>query len=325
MMTGLSVDTNKINEYLLSQIQGEPVKLYQSSRHLIEHGGKRLRPHLVLKSCEILGGNPNLAMPAAAAIEFIHVCTLIHDDIIDGDEFRHGVPTVHEKYGLPFGILGGDTLFAMAFKTLSSKNNLPTNVSTDLCSQLSDACIRVCEGEVLDMEMAESSKFPTEDRYIKMIEAKTSILFEAACSMGAICAQTNKQDIENLNFFGKNLGIAFQLIDDLLGIVGESKITNKPVGNDIREGKKTLPILLALDRSDDKKREKILKAFNNPKATKDEIKNAVDVITSLGIESAIQKEAMVYSSKAKKFISSYDSPVKKELELLLDFVIQRKF
>ena len=314
--------TKRIDSFLLSRLKGNPAALYKAASYLIEHGGKRLRPYLVLKSCKLLGGTTRQAIPAAAAIEMVHNFTLIHDDIMDNDEVRHGVPTVHTKFGLPVGILAGDLLFSKAFETIS-ESMASREVGLLLVSTLSRACSDVCEGQVIDISMAQSKTIPTEPQYIKMIEKKTSSLFVASCAMGAISANTTKSDVNRLSAYGKNLGIAFQIIDDLIGVIGDPKITKKPVGNDIREGKKSLPILLAINLAQGRERRTILDAFGNSSASKKDVEKAVGVISSLGIEKTIRKKASYHLDMASKSISRYDNPTRKDLLSLLDFVAER--
>ncbi len=326
---GMKIDdvvknARKIDSFLLSRLKGEPSDLYKASSYLIEHGGKRLRPFLVLKSCELLGGSAKQAIPAAAAIEMIHNFTLVHDDIMDNDEVRHGVPTTHMKFGIPVGILAGDLLFSKAFETISSPNSkIPKNVVVSLIDTLSKACREVCEGQVLDISMAQSKKIPTELQYIKMIEKKTSSLFVASCAMGAISANTTKSDVDRLSIYGKNLGISFQIIDDLIGIIGDPKITKKPVGNDIREGKKSLPILLAIKMARGKEKKTILGAFGNSSISKREMEKAVEAISDLGIEETVRKKASHHLNTARKSIARYDNSVREDMLGLLDFVVKR--
>ncbi len=315
-------NAKEVNHYLGTKLKGNPTQLYDAATHLIVNGGKRLRPFMVMKSCEILGGKLKDAMPAASAVEMIHNFTLVHDDIMDNDEMRHGVPTVHKKFGLPIAILAGDVLFSKAYQILSD-SNLPTKEVNDLVSRLAKACVDVCEGQILDIKMAEGKKIPSQADYIKMIEKKTAALFDVSCSMGAICAKAKQSDITKLSAFGKNLGIAFQITDDLIGVMGDSKMTKKPVGNDLREGKKSLPIVLAITKSKGNDKKSILKAFGNSKATKKDIDNAVEIIRALGIEKIVRKQALQYSEKAKKSLSNYSGPAKKELLSLLDFVVKR--
>lgn len=311
-----------VNKYLNSKLKGNPKLLYDAATHLIIHGGKRLRPHMVIKSCQILGGSITGAIPAASAVEMIHNFTLVHDDIMDNDEMRHGVPAVHKKFGMPIAILAGDVLFSKAYQIISD-SKLSNDATIQLVSRLAKACVDVCEGQLLDVKMAEEKRIPSQKEYITMIGKKTAALFDVSCSMGAICATGNQKDISNLSNFGRNLGIAFQITDDLIGVMGDPKITRKPVGNDLREGKKSLPILMAIKLSKGKDKKVILKAFGNPKTTKNDLKNAVDVIRSLGIEENVRTQALEYAEMAKKSLSKYSGSAKTELIQLLDFVVKR--
>jgi geranylgeranyl diphosphate synthase type I len=271
----------------------------------------------------MLGGSVKDALPAAAAIEMIHNFTLVHDDIMDNDEMRHGVPTVHTKFGMPLAILAGDVLFSKAFETVSIDNVPNEKMSAKLVANLAEACVNVCEGQVLDIKMAEGGKIPLKSDYVKMIEKKTSALFEVSCAMGAICANAKDRDIANLASFGRNLGVAFQITDDFIGVLGDPKVTKKPVGNDLREGKKSLPILLAIRKADIKSKKVILKAFGNSKATKKMINEAVQAMHSLEIEKDVRREALQYADRAKKSLSTYTGAAKSELSSLLDFVVKR--
>ncbi len=320
--TRFKKNAKKVNRFLSANIKGNPSKLYAAALHLIVNGGKRLRPFMVVKSCQILGGRNSDAMPAAGAVEMIHNFTLVHDDIMDNDDMRHGVPTTHKKFGLPIAILAGDVLFSKAYQILS-KTNLPSKSTTELVSRLAKACVDVCEGQLLDIGMAEGKTIPTQSQYIVMVSKKTAALFDVSCAMGAICAKANRKDITNLSSFGKNLGIAFQITDDLIGVLGDPKVTKKPVGNDLREGKKSLPILLAIKKAKRKNKKIILNAFGNQKAKKKEIEQAVMVIRSLGIEKTVRDQALGYAEKAKKSLNSYSGTAKKELISLLDFVVKR--
>ena len=312
-----------VNKFLRKELKGEPKQLYDAASHLIIHGGKRLRPYLVLKSCQDLGGRQPDPLAAASSVEMIHNFTLVHDDIMDNDEMRHGVPTTHNKFDIPLAILAGDVLYSKAYHTISSKSKLSSNYTTQLVTKLSKACIEICEGQVDDVKLAENKRIPTEREYIKMIEKKTAVLFEVSCAMGAICAKKKPRDVKNLSSFGRNLGIAFQITDDLIGIMGDSKLTKKPVGNDIREGKKSLPILLAIRKARGKDKQKILKVFGKSNATKKDIQSTVNIIRSLGIEEIVRRKALQYANKATKALDTYSGSHKKEMVSLLDFVVKR--
>ena len=198
-----------VNKFLKKELKGDPKQLYDAAAHLIIHGGKRLRPYLVLKSCKVLGGKQADAIAAASSVEMIHNFTLVHDDIMDNDEMRHGVPTTHNKFDMPIAILAGDVLYSKAYHTISSKSKLSPNYTTQLVTKLSKACVEICEGQVDDVKLAENKRIPTEQEYIKMIEKKTAVLFEVSCAMGAICAKKKPKDVKNLSTFGRNLRNCF--------------------------------------------------------------------------------------------------------------------
>ena len=311
-----------VNKYLNSKLNGNPKKLYDAAGHLIVNGGKRLRPYMVIRSCQILGGKSSTAMISASAVEMVHNFTLVHDDIMDNDEMRHGVPTVHKKFGMPIAILAGDVLFSKAFQIIS-ESKLSPNANTHLISRLAKACVDVCEGQLLDIKMADEKRIPTEREYITMIGKKTAALFDVSCAMGAICATNKPKDISNLSAFGRNLGIAFQITDDLIGVMGDPKVTKKPVGNDLREGKKSLPILMAIKLAKGNERKIILKAFGNSKISKKDLNKAVEVIRSLGIEEKVRNQAIKYAEKSEKSLIKYKGTAKIELTALLDFVVKR--
>jgi geranylgeranyl diphosphate synthase type I len=311
-----------VNKYLNSKLKGNPKKLYDAAGHLIVNGGKRLRPYMVIRSCQILKGKVSNAMPAASAVEMVHNFSLVHDDIMDNDEMRHGVPTVHKKFGMPIAILAGDVLFSKAFQIITDSKLSPT-ATTQLVSRLAKACVDICEGQLLDVKMAEERKIPSQAEYITMIGKKTAALFDVSCAMGAICATNKTKDISNLSSFGRNLGIAFQITDDLIGVMGDTKITKKPVGNDLREGKKSLPILMAIKLAKGNDKKIILKAFGNSKISRKDLNKAVDVIRSLGIEESVRKQALKYAEKAEKSLGKYSGSAKTELITLLDFVVKR--
>ena len=311
-----------VNKYLNSKLKGNPKKLYDAAGHLIVNGGKRLRPYMVIRSCQILGGKSSTAMIAASAVEMVHNFTLVHDDIMDNDEMRHGVPTVHKKFGMPIAILAGDVLFSKAFQIIS-ESKLSPNANAHLISRLAKACVDVCEGQLLDIKMADEKRIPTEAEYITMIGKKTAALFDVSCAMGAICATNKPKDISNLSTFGRNLGIAFQITDDLIGVMGDPKVTKKPVGNDLREGKKSLPILMAIKLAKGNEKKIILKAFGNSKISKKDLNRAVEVIRSLGIEEKVRNQALKYAEKSEKSLTKYKGTAKVELVALLDFVVKR--
>lgn len=323
----LESNASMISDFIRSYLQGEPKELYQASAHYILSGGKRLRPFMTIKSCEMLGGNSKRAIPPAAAVEMIHNFSLVHDDIMDNDEMRHNIPTVHNYYGTPLAILSGDILFSKAFKLLVAEGRKvghSENAISEMVARLSNACIYVCEGQAADVGMTSNRRFSSESHYIDMIGKKTASLFEVSCALGALSvADSDNKDVENLSSFGRNIGIAFQLIDDLIGIIGDPKLTGKSVGNDIREGKKTYPILLALRNAKDNERSKIFKVFGKNSSTTD-IKVAVRTISNIGIEREVRKAAKLHIERAIKSIERYSYSYAKEILVSsANFIVER--
>jgi geranylgeranyl diphosphate synthase type I len=193
-----------------------------------------------------------------------------------------------------------------------------------MVARLSNACIYVCEGQAADVGMTSNRRFSSESHYIDMIGKKTASLFEVSCALGALSvADSDNKDVENLSSFGRNIGIAFQLIDDLIGIIGDPKLTGKSVGNDIREGKKTYPILLALRNAKDNERSKIFKVFGKNSSTAD-IKVAVRTISNIGIEREVRKAAKLHIERAIKSIERYSYSYAKEILVSsANFIVER--
>lgn len=319
---------SKINKFILENVSGEPTGLYQSSLHYIKTGGKRLRPFMAIKSSELFGGTLELSLPAASAVELIHNFTLVHDDIMDNDNLRHNVTTVHRQYGIPLAILSGDVLFSKAFHMISylgKKAGLSELVLVKMIELLSSSCIEVCEGQSMDIQMAQESEFSSQDYYISMIEKKTAALFRVSCELGTLSSPNfTQQDLKNMSGFGEKIGISFQLVDDLIGIYGHSNVTGKFVGNDIREGKKTLPILMALERLDSGDKLLLQKVFGKKDAADLEIKQVVDKIAKLNIDKEIRDIANAYTQKAFEHLQSYErSQARKSLENSAKYIVER--
>jgi geranylgeranyl diphosphate synthase, type I len=317
----------RVTDFILSSSHGHPAELYDASSFYITSGGKRLRPFMVIKSCEMFGGKEIHAIPAAAAVELIHNFSLIHDDIMDNDDVRHGVSTVHKQYGVPLALLAGDVLFSKAFQILSSSGTnlgIGKDAVSEMVLRLATACISVCEGQAIDTGMAGSEIIPSIELYLDMIRKKTAALFEVSCALGVLCTGASEKDVENLSHFGLNTGIAFQLIDDLMGVAGDPKLTGKAVGNDIREGKKTYPILLAIKSADRNDKNKIMKVYGYKNSSEADLQNAVNIICSLGIGSEVRAIARGHMEKALESLSFYpDTDAKSALESSARFIVER--
>ena len=326
----LESNASSVNQYILSLLEGDPIELYRASSHYIKSGGKRLRPFLLIKSSEMFGGNLRRALPAAAAVELVHNFSLVHDDIMDNDDMRHSVQTVHKHYGMPLAILAGDILFSKAFELLAvhgRAKGISEKAICEMVAKLSSACIQVCEGQATDVRMASMNDELSIDspQYINMISKKTAALFELSCALGVLSAPNSSAiDVERLSWFGRNIGIAFQLVDDLIGITGDHKLTGKAVGNDLREGKKTYPILLALRNAKGENRSKILKIFGRKNASASDLKEAVGTISTIGIDQEIRLAARTHIEKAVQSLADYeDSEAKRALESSASFIVER--
>ncbi|NTU63260.1 MAG: polyprenyl synthetase family protein [Chloroflexi bacterium] len=215
--------------------------------------GKRIRPVLTLLCCEASGGDWRIALPAAAAVELLHNFSLIHDDIEDGDPMRRGRPTLWKQWGIAQAINAGDALYTLAHTALNDliDRGVPANHILAARRSFDRACLVLTQGQHLDLGF-ESRSSVTAAAYSRMINGKTAALIEAACGLGAL---VNGSDLAaHYEDFGRELGLAFQIQDDLLGIWGDPQITGKPAGNDLRNHKKSLPVAYGLDRSEDLRR-----------------------------------------------------------------------
>ena len=324
----LNKTAKPINSFIEKILQNtKPEQLYNASRHVINAGGKRLRPFLTIKAYEAAGGTKKDATPFAAALEVLHNFTLVHDDVMDHDELRRGIATVHSIYGEAMAILSGDLLFAKVYQSVLEY--APEHMSSDdilrTLKKMTDAIIMLCEGQALDVSFPNATDV-TEADYFFMIGAKTSALFRACAEVGAIVANATDETISSLGNFAWEAGIAFQIVDDILGITSDESSLGKPIGNDIREGKKTLIMIHALKNSDDTQRNILYNAMKGKNSNQDDIDLAIKVLEDLGsIEYAHQK-ASKYLEKAIKNIDNLDnSTAKTELIDLVKYFVQREY
>ncbi|MDI6708259.1 MAG: polyprenyl synthetase family protein [Candidatus Thermoplasmatota archaeon] len=299
-----------------------PSELYNAAKWLIKAGGKRLRPVLALLSCEAVGGKKENALPFAVALELVHNFTLIHDDIMDKDEFRRGVKTTHIVFGESTAINAGDALFALAFETLSSLEIDDKKVK-ELVAEFSKTIRELAEGQQLDLNF-EKRKVVTPKEYFKMVELKTSRLFELATKGGAVIGNGSKAQIEALAQYGKYLGLGFQIWDDFLGVAGDPKKTGKPVGNDLRTGKKTLIIAHGISKLKGKDRKYLLKILGDEKATKVEVERAIELLKEISSLDYARDVAITFASRAKQALNAISaSEAKAALELIADYSVGR--
>jgi geranylgeranyl diphosphate synthase type I len=297
-----------------------PSRLYAAAAHLPLQGGKRMRPFMVVKSCEAVGGKPYDAMAAATAIELLHNFTLIHDDLMDNDLLRRGMPTVHTLYGRPVAILAGDLLFAESLDLILTSGGDPERVRR-AASALTRATITLSEGQYADMHF-EGKGDVTEAEYLEMVYKKTAALFQAAGEMGAILGGGSEQESRFLGECGKDMGIGFQIFDDYLGVTSTEEVLGKSVGNDIREGKKTLLVIKALETT---ARERMLKLLGKKDASDREINDLVRALQRLGVLDYVLGKAEEHIRRAKASLMKLpDTKARSQLLELVDYSVKRK-
>jgi len=302
---------------------GNPESLYNAARHLPLAGGKRLRPCFSLISCEAVNGDIIKVIPLTIALELIHNFTLIHDDIMDKSNLRRNLPTVHIKYGEPSAINAGDLLFIKAFESM---HNMPVDCSIfkNIEFGFVDFIKEICEGQQLDMDF-ENKKIINEEEYIEMIRKKTAVFFQYAAEAGAIVGGGTQEEINALNKYGINAGLGFQIWDDYLDISSDESTLGKDIGNDIRNGKKTLIAVHCLNNATGNDKKLLDKIFGNVNATDKEINQVYELFKKLKSIDYAKNTALNYINKAKNALDVLpESNAKQILLELADYSIKRK-
>lgn len=271
----------------------EPVSLYSPAYYIIESGGKRLRPLLVLLSAKAAGGKCSDAYYAGAAVELLHNFTLVHDDIMDNAEKRRGRLTLHVKYDESTAILAGDSLVAIAYENLIKNCNGNTR---EIITDFTMGLVEVCEGQSLDKEY--ETKSVSLDEYIEMIRKKTAAMLQMCCTVGARLGNGTNEEIQALASFGRNIGIAFQVQDDLLDITADELQFGKKIGGDLIEGKKTFLLINSLNKAVGKDKLKLEKLVHNKGIKPNQVPEFRTLYEKLGILEDARNEIKKYTSLA---------------------------
>ncbi len=301
----------------------QPVILYEATQYLPLAGGKRFRPFLTMVSCESVSGEPEKALPLAAGLELIHNFTLVHDDIMDHSMLRRNLPAVHMKFGEPAAILAGDLLFAKAFEAILSIS-IDFSIFKQLQQDFIDCIIAICEGQQLDMEF-EKRRTVTEQEYLEMIRKKTGALFELSAKGGGLVGDGNPQEVAALQTYGMTLGLAFQIWDDYLDMSSTKSMLGKDIGNDIRNGKKTLIAVHSLIHATGKQKKLLDDCFGNHDASEDDVTMVYDLFRDLGSVDYAQQRAMQFVGQAKEALSVLKQSTAKELlSQLIEYTIERE-
>jgi octaprenyl-diphosphate synthase len=310
-------DMERVNTTILSRTGSDVAMIPEVANHLISSGGKRLRPMLTLAMASLTGYSSDGHVKLAAAVEFMHTATLLHDDVVDESELRRGRLAARKLWGNEASVLVGDFLLGQAFKMMVEVGSLR---ALDI---LSSAAAVIAEGEVMQLAAAKNTA-TTEDEYLAVVRAKTAELFAAACEVGPVLTNRPKAEHAACRSFGMNLGIAFQLVDDALDYGGTSAKLGKNVGDDFREGKITLPVVLSFRRGTPTERAFWERTLEKGKATDHDLETAVDLMHEhRSLEDTI-KRAQHYGSMARDALALFpNSPMKQALEETVEFCTAR--
>ncbi len=303
--------------------EGNPPELYEPVAYTMAMGGKRMRPLLLLMSCEMFDGNLNEAISPAIGIEIFHNFTLIHDDIMDQAPLRRGNKTVHEKWDRNVAILSGDTMFALAYKHMVS---VPGIHLPEVLKTFTQTAIEVCEGQQYDMNFEKAPEVSIAD-YLEMIRLKTAVLLGCAMKTGAIVAGASLPDQQRICDFASNLGIAFQLKDDLLDAFGDEQKFGKKTGGDIKANKKTYLYLKSLELSDAETRKRLIHTFTHKeKDAGKKVRQVRQIFRELGIPEETEKLMREYYQKARQSLDKVgvSGERKKTAEAFSELLMERE-
>ena len=315
----VAADMERVNQTILSRAASDVSMIPEVANHLISSGGKRLRPMLTLAAAGLCGYSGTGHIKLAASVEFMHTATLLHDDVVDESDMRRGKLAARMLWGNEASVLVGDYLLGQAFKMMVEVGSLPC------LDVLSSAAAVIAEGEVMQLSAAKDTE-TSEDDYLAVIRAKTAALFGAASEVGALLGHRPKPEIAACRGYGLNLGIAFQLIDDALDYGGTSAKLGKNVGDDFREGKITLPVVLSFRRGSQKQREFWRRTLERGEILEGDLETA---ITTLHLHRALEdtiERARHYGAMARDALELFPaSPWKFALSEVVDFCVNRVY
>ena len=310
-------DLTKVNQVIIGRMGSQVPLIPQLAGHIIAAGGKRLRPLLTLASARLCGYAGERHIDLAACVEFIHTATLLHDDVVDGSDLRRGNATANVLWGNQASVLVGDFLFSRSFQLMVEDGSL------DVLRILANASAVIAEGEVMQLETANNTE-TTEDAYLEVISAKTAALFAAACRIGAVVADRPKAEETALDSYGKNLGIAFQLVDDTLDYSARQATLGKTIGDDFREGKVTLPVVLAFRRGDEDERAFWRRCIEDGVQEDADLEKAQELMLRHHALADTVERARHYGAMARDALGIFpESEVKAALVDIIDFCIER--
>jgi octaprenyl-diphosphate synthase len=310
-------DMAGVNRIILDKAVSDVELIPELAHHLIDSGGKRLRPMLTIAAAKLTGYEGAGHVKLAAAVEFMHTATLLHDDVVDDSDMRRGKRTARKLWGNQASVLVGDFLLGQAFRMMVDVGSLPA------LKILSNAAAVIAEGEVMQLAAAKHTS-TTEDAYLAIINAKTAALFAAAAEVGAAITARPADEQAALRSYGKNLGIAFQLVDDALDYAGESARLGKSVGDDFREGKITLPVILSFRRGNETERAFWTRTLTDGDIRDGDIENALSLMKKHKAIEATFERARMYGSIARDALAIFpESGPRKALADVVQFCVSR--
>lgn len=312
-------DLKAVNALILDRMRSPVALIPQLAGHVIAAGGKRLRPMLTLAAARLCGYQGDRHVGLAACVEFIHTATLLHDDVVDDSALRRGLSSANAVWGNKASVLVGDFLFSRAFELMVEDGSL------EVLAILSRASSVIAEGEVMQL-ITTSDIETTEEAYLEVIKAKTAQLFAAASKLGAVVASRPAADARILEAFGMNLGIAFQLVDDVLDYTAADVSFGKTVGDDFREGKMTLPVVLALKRGSEDERAFWRRTLEDLDQAEGDLQTAINLLNARGALAESLARARAYAGRAADALATFgDGPEKAALAEVVEFCVERAY
>jgi octaprenyl-diphosphate synthase len=319
VVTLVADDLKAVDRVILSRMESPVALIPRLAGHVVAAGGKRLRPMLTLLAAQMCRYTGNRHIGLAACVEFIHTATLLHDDVVDDSELRRGLASANAVWGNKASVLVGDFLFSRAFELMVEDGSLK------VLEILSRASSTIAEGEVMQLLTANNTE-TSEDDYLQVIRAKTAELFAAACRIGAVVAERPEAEERALEAYGANLGIAFQLVDDVLDYSAAEKTLGKTIGDDFREGKITLPVVLAFRRGDENERTFWRRTVEDLEQEPDDLERALAILIRHDALTETIERARGYGAQAREALAVFgDCAHKRALVDLTDFCIERAF
>ncbi len=315
----LSADLNRVNALIVARMHSPVALIPQLAGHIVAAGGKRLRPMLTLASAHLCGYRGDRHIALAAAVEFIHTATLLHDDVVDASDLRRGRDTANAVWGNKPAVLVGDFLFARSFELMVEDGSLR------ILEILAHAASVIAEGEVGQLVTANDTS-TTEAAYLDIIEAKTAALFAAASRLGAVLAERPAAEEEALERYGRNLGMAYQLIDDMLDFSARQSELGKSVGDDFRDGKITLPIVIAFARGDAEERAFWRRTLEEGDQGPGDLGRATALLERRGALAETLRRACLYADEATEALAPFaNGPLRRALVETAAFATTRGF